>query len=293
MIGFFLTVGPREGEICVDAVESILRYYPEARIWIRDDHTSDGTFEMVEQLAGRHAHRIDLVRNASPMGKDGIAVSAFRTLHRICQSPYRLEMLIQLDPDVWLRDGIVEFARAKFSEHGPGIIGSYTLSPSKTLRSHTVHRNNMLRDLFPIGRDAGTRKVRVCIPFYLKYLPAAIKGGYQLGHHVLAAFYIIHGETLYALNALGFWNSIPDTGSKSVKEDDPLVSLGAYVAGHKLIELHDKVDSRFWVQLSSPIPLSAEEIAAKGYLAVHPLKSDEAARRLRSELARALQVTAD
>jgi hypothetical protein len=284
LIGFLMTVGPGEGDIGLDAIHAILRLYPDTKIWIRDDATSDGTFDKLKRVATENPDQIDLVRNPCALGLSGIPVSIFRSFERVCRAPEKLEMLIQLDPDVWLQGGVVEFARDKFATHGPGIIGSYMRSPTQALRSHTYHRNNMLRDLLPCGRDRVSKRIRIGLPFYVRYLPAAFKRGYRMGHHVLAAFYIVHGHTLYALDRIGFWGSMPDVGSRAVKEDDPLVSIGPYIVGHKLIEVHDEGTPRAWLQYKNPLPLSAMQILDGGYVAVHPLKHDEQGLRLRSEL---------
>ncbi|MFT4111471.1 hypothetical protein [Silvibacterium sp.] len=290
MIGFLLTVGPKEGGIAVQAIQSILRHYHDAKIWVRDDATTDGSYELLKGLADQHPDRIDLARNPQPMGYRGIPVSIFRSYHRIANAPEKLEMLIQLDPDVWLRDGIDELARKKFAEQGPGIVGSYMRSPSQTTRSHSWHRNNMIRDLFPLGWDKATKKFRAGFPFYLPYLSTAMRNGYKPGHHVLGAFYIMSGETLYALEKVGFWDSMPDAGSRIIKEDDPLVSIGAFIVGHKLIELHDEGTPKVWIQVANPLPFSAQEILERNYMAVHPLKYDERALAIRRELAEATAV---
>jgi hypothetical protein len=240
----------------------------------------------LQNVAGAHPRRIDLVRNPAPMGYKGIAVSVFRSFDRICQSGERPEMVIQLDPDVLLTgDEIVRFARSKFAEEGPGIIGSYMLSAAKTRRSHASHRNHILLDLFPVGLDRQHNVLRFGFPFYAKYLVKAFINGYRLGHHVLGAFYMVHGDTLRALDKVGFWKSVPNLGSREVKLDDPLVSMGPYIVGHKLIDLHDQDESRFWIQLRNPIPLSAEEIVARRYQAVHPLKNDAVGSKIRARLA--------
>jgi hypothetical protein len=287
IIGFLMIVGPGEGVIASQAICHILHSYPDSKIWLRDDCTHDGTFERLKNLADAHPHRIDLARNSVPLGFKGIAVSAFRSFERICQSGENLEMVIQLDPDVVLAGNeIIASARTKFAGAGPGIIGSYMLSPEKTRRSHTSHRNHILADLFPLGFDRHHRLLRFGLPFYAKYLPKAFRNGYRLGHHVLGAFYIMHGDTLRALDSVGFWGAMPDLGSREVKLDDPLVSIGPYIVGHKLIDLHDRSDSRFWVQLNNPAPLTAEEIIARRYLAVHPVKNDAAGSAIRTQLAK-------
>jgi hypothetical protein len=287
IIGFLMVVGPGEGVIASEAISHILHSYPDSKIWLRDDCTYDGTFEGLKNLADAHPRGIDLVRNSVPLGFKGIAVSAFRSFERICQSGENVEMVIQLDPDVVLAGNeIVALARTKFAREGPGIIGSYMLSPEKTRRSHAPHRNHILADFFPVGFDRHHRLLRFGLPFYAKYLPKAFRNGYRLGHHVLGAFYIMHGDTLRALDSVGFWGAMPDLGSREVKLDDPLVSIGPYIVGHKLIDLHDRSDSRFWVQLKNPVPLSAEEIIARGYLAVHPVKNDAAGSAIRTQLAK-------
>jgi hypothetical protein len=284
--GFLIIVGPGEGGIAADAIHTILCSYTNSKIWLRDDCTQDGTFEKLQSLADAHPQRIDLARNPVPLGYKGIAVSAFRSFERICQSGEPLEMVIQLDPDVLLAgDEIVSFARTKFAAEGPGIIGSYMLSATKARRSHTAHRNRILLDLFPAGFDRYHKLLRFGTPFYAKYLVRAFRNGYRLGRHVLGAFYIVHGDTLQALDAAGFWKSMPDLGSREVKLDDPLISMGPYIVGHKLIDLHEHGDSRFWIQYQNPISLSAEQILGRGYLALHPVKNDISGLALRAQLA--------
>jgi hypothetical protein len=285
LIGFLLTVGPREGDIAVEALRAILRFYPDAKTWVRDDATEDGTFQKLEAVACDNPNRIDLVRNPTPMGFKGIPVSVFRSYARICQAPERLEMLVQLDPDVWLQDGVVAFARKRFKREGPGIIGSFMRHPSQVRRTHWKHAVRIVTDLFPAGLDRATRRVRFGLPFYARFLPTAYRNGYRLGHHILAAFYIMHGETLYQLHQKGFWASMPDAGSRNVKEDDPLVSIGPFLVGHKLIELHDEQAQKFWIQARGPLPLTAAQVHAN-YIAVHPLKTDPRSAEIREELAR-------
>ena len=285
-IGFFMIVSPGEGGLALDAIHTILHAYPGARIWLRDDCTRDGTFDQLQSVASAHTDCVDLVRNPVSLGLKGLPVSVFRSFAHICRSGAELEMLIKVDPDVLLTgQDIVYYAQARFAEQGPGIIGSYRLSATKARRSNTTFRLRFLLDLFPLGFDRQHRRIRFGLPFYTRYLLKAFRHGYLLGRHVLGAFYIVHGDTLRALDQAGFWTSIPELGSREMKWDDALVGIGPWYVGHKLIDLHQQVDSRFWIQLKNPLPLSAEEIIAARYQAVHPLKNDPAGTALRSRLA--------
>jgi hypothetical protein len=285
MIAFLMLVGPGEGDMATDTLFHCLRLYPDSCAFVRDDATSDGTYEKLVQFTAEHTPRVVLDRNSQPEGYFGVAVSMFRAYDSLWNSRSDLEMIIELDPDTCvLRPGLVELARKRFAEHGPGIIGSYRISPSGNTRDFAPHRLSMLRDLVPVGTDQKTKRRRLGFPFYLKYLPKAFLHGYQPGENVLAAFYILHGETLRELGRSGFWSSTPSEGSRYLKMDDPLVSLGAKWAGHKLIELNRPGNVCAWLQYKPPIPFSANEIVENGYLAVHPVKATKEGKRLRSEL---------
>ncbi|MFT5114903.1 MAG: hypothetical protein ACI8P9_004246 [Parasphingorhabdus sp.] len=43
-----IAVGPNEQTIVIDILDSVRCYYPNADIWIMDDCTQDGTFELLQ-----------------------------------------------------------------------------------------------------------------------------------------------------------------------------------------------------------------------------------------------------
>jgi hypothetical protein len=287
-IGFVMLVGPGEGAMAIDSLEWALKLYPKTKAWVRDDATKDGTFEKLQQLAKFYPQRVVLQRNVAAEGYKGIAVSMFRMYSDIWRSEKAtIEMLISLDPDACiLRPGLVELARRKFVEHGPGMIGSYSLSPDGEPRRYGPFRRDILLDLLPIGIDKKSRKVRWGFPFYLKYLGQARAHGYRLGEHVLAALYVIHGDTFRELGRVGFWSSIPEQGSRYLKLDDPLISLGVKAIGHSLIDINDPHcgSIQAWLQYKGPLHHTAEEIWDREFLAVHPLKRDAASEEIRRRL---------
>jgi hypothetical protein len=286
MIGFLMLVGPGEGQIATDTLFHCLRLYPESYAFIRDDATSDDTFKVLAKFASEHAPRTLLERNACPQGYLGIAVSMFEAYASVWDRHPDIEMMIELDPDTCvLRPGLTELARKKFAQFGPGMIGQYRFGPDGR-RDHKSHRRSMMRDLLPLGTDQKTKRGRLGFPFYLKYLPSAFMHGYKLGEHILAALYILHGDTFRELGRRGFWQSMPPEGSSYVKMDDPLVSLGVKSVGHSLIDINDpfRGDVSTWLQFRPPIKRTAVEIVQNGYLAVHPLKRDEEATELRNEI---------
>jgi len=282
-----MLVGPGEAAMAIDGLAWALRLYPDTIAWVREDKTNDGTFEKLDKFARSYDGRVFLESNPAPQGYSGIATSMFRLYESLINRFPKLEMVIQLDPDACiLREGIVELARERFAKHGPGLIGSYMISPSGAARDHRPWRNRLIRDLLPVGPDLKTKRLRVGLPFYVRYLFRAFKNNYKLGHHVLASFYILHGDTIRALQENGFWAAMPDAGSRLVKLDDPLLSLGAFAVGHKLIELNDTSagDIRTWIQFRPPIPLSAKEIMDRRLIAIHPVKADKNGSALRAEL---------
>lgn len=287
LIGFLMVVGPGEAQIATDTLFHCLRLYPDSYTFIRDDATSDGSFQVLAQFAAQHASRISLERNSHPEGYLGIARSTFQAYASAWDRHPDIEMMIALDPDTCvLRLGLAELARRKFAQFGPGIIGAYKVSAYGGKRGHGPHRLSIIRDLVPVGTDQRTKRRRVGFPFYLKYLPNALRHGYKLGENILAAFYIMHGNTFRELGRRGFWHSMPAEGSCYLKMDDPLVSLGVKSIGHSLIEINDPKhdEAAVWLQYRAPVRLSAEEIVRNAYLAVHPLKHTEEGLKLRKKI---------
>jgi hypothetical protein len=286
-VGFVMLVGPGEGAMAVDSLRWALKLYPGTRAWVRDDATSDDTFAQLSEFAHAHPGRVFLQRNSVPEGYRGIAVSMFRMYDAMWRAGHQFEMLIELDPDTCiLRTGVVEYARAKFAGCGPGMIGSYTVSPEGKKRDYGTHRRDIFLDLLPVGVDKKTRRVRLGFPFYMKDLWRARSCGYRLGEHVLAAFYVMHGDTFRTLGERGFWSSMPNEGSRYVKEDDVLISLGVKSIGHSLFDINDPKNGivRAWLQWRPPVKHSAEELWINEYFAVHPLKRDKASQELRQHL---------
>jgi hypothetical protein len=287
MIVFVMLVGPGEAAIAIDSLTWALKLYPGTIAWVREDKTSDGTLEKLDRFARSCDGRVFLESNPAPQGYSGIAVSMFRLYESLISRFPKLDMVIQLDPDACLlREGIVELARERFLRHGPGMIGSYMINAFGEARSHRSWRNRFIRDMLPLGPDLKTKQLRFGLPFYLRYLFRALKNNYKLGHHVLAAFYILHGDTIRALEAIGFWAAMPEEGTRQVKLDDPLLSLGVFAVGHKLMEINDASsgDVQTWIQYRPPIPLSAKEIIDRRIIAIHPVKADKDGSALRIEL---------
>jgi hypothetical protein len=293
MLAFLMVVGPRESELAVDTLSHCLRLYPEAFALVRDDATSDGTFEALQRFAALHSTRVLLERNSQPNGYLGIAASLFQAFDSLWTKRPETKLIIRVDPDCCvLRAGLTELAAQKFAAHGPGQLGCYRVTPEGAVRDHGVHRKDMFRDLRLIGRDRQTNHLRLGFPFYFPYLLRAVSNGYRIGDHVLASFYVLHGDTFRALGRNGFWRSISARGSCHVKADDPLVSLGVQSVGHKLIDINNPASGEvnIWVKFRAPLKPSAAQIVSHNYLAIHPVKSDKIGTELRREVRSLLAV---
>lgn len=287
MIRFLMLVGPGEAEMAVDTLSHALQLYPAASACVRDDATQDGTFEALENFATLHPKRLCLLRNDTPQGYLGCAVSIFLSLEHTWRAHPHLEMVIKLDPDACiLRPGLDELARKKFAEFGPGMLGSYRIAPSGAIRDHSMHTRSMLKDLLMLGRDLQTGRLRFGAPFYLRYLVRALGHGYVPGHSVLGGMYILHADTVSAAGKARYWASIPEHAACHTKMEDVLVSLGVKAVGHSLIDINNPAsgDVRTWLQYQPPLPWSAEQIAGRNYLAIHPVKNSPEGRKLRADL---------
>ncbi len=288
MVFFLMVVGPGEANIAIDTLSHCLDLYPNTCGFVLDDATTDGTFDQIAQFAENRSPRIILQRNYQPRGYLGLPVSLFHAYESLWNLHPDLDLIIKVDPDACvLRSGLLELARRKFALQGPGMIGSYTVTPTGEVRDNSYHRRSIYRDLRFIGWDAQKKSRRLGFPFYLRYLPRALAHGYRFGEHVLGSAYILHGDTFRGLGRIGFWRSIPKDGACYLKADDPLVSLGVKFVGHKLIDINEpkKADVPALIRYRPAFgPGCAEEVADRGYLLIHPVKGDPGGNQLRQEL---------
>jgi len=281
-----MAVGPGEGRIALDTLESIATFFPDASRWILDDCTSDGTFTALEQwVALRGGH---LLRNETPRGYRGIAASSFSLLETIAREEPAVEIAIKVDPDTCLLGGdLLQRIRARFATDGPGVVGAYRLGVRGRQRVFGHIRRNMLIDLLlPVGPHKTWRTIRVGWPYWARYLRAARRHGYVFGEHVLGALAAIHGDTLRALVRSRFLD-VPDGFRALTVQMDVLLGLGVRAVGHRLIDLDlDPEHPTVWLQFLPPVPESPEALIARGMLAVHPVKATPEGDAMRAVFAR-------
>lgn len=286
-----MLVGPGEAEMAIDSLSHALRFYPDSLACVRDDATQDGTFPSLQAFVDRNAGRVCLSRNDCVLGYFGNAVSLFRSLDHARHAHPDLEMVVKLDPDACiLRPGLDQLAREKFARFGPGMLGSYRISPAGTTRRHSVHTKTIVQDLLFIGRDRASGRVRFGPPFYARYFPRAVLHGYVPGHTVLGGLYVLHAATVRRLSDSGFLGAIPSDGSCHTKLEDVLLSMGVKAVGHALLDINNPSSGRVetWLQYAPPFPWTAQQVIDKGYLAIHPVKNTPEGGELRAELRRLL-----
>ncbi|GEM_PF-1771401 len=272
-VAFGMAVGPGEGPMALDALESLATYYPDASRWVLDDCTSDGTYDALREWISRHGGH--LLRNARPGGYRGIARSYFALLREIARAEPRVEMVIKIDPDTCLLGGdLLGRFRARFAAQGPGMVGAYRVGAGGRPRVFGHIRRNMLLDLLlPIGPHKTWRALRVGFPYWARYLRAARRSRYVFGEHVLGALAAIHGDTLQALVRSGFLTVPPRFRALTVQMD-VLLGIGVRAVGHTLIDLDEASrPASVWLQFLPPVPLTATTILERGYMAVHPVKA--------------------
>ncbi len=270
--------------MAVEVLEFAAHALPAATIFVLDDATSDGTYDELKRYAERRSE-VHLSRNSVPNGFIGLSRSVLRVLHEASGTPF--DLIIKFDPDALLiHAAYVERIWALFQEQGPGMAGSYRISADGKHRDFSPHRRDVLLDIPPIGvtRRGGWNALRVGWPAYIRYLPAALRNGYQLGEHCLGGMYALHGATVQALRTSGFLDLHRQPLNARLVAEDALVALGVKSVGHALIDANNPKTTPFtWVQYRPPFPLSAAEILQHGIAAVHPLKGEQG-REIRAAL---------
>jgi hypothetical protein len=284
-VAFAMAVGPGEGRIALDTLDSVATFFPGASRWILDDHTSDGTYAMLEQWVAAHGGH--LIRNTRHRGYRGIAASSFGLLETIARREPGVEIAIKIDPDTCLLGGdLLERIRARFAASGPGIVGAFRVGAGGRRRVFGHIRRNMLIDFLPVGPHKTWRAVRVGWPYWTRYVMAARRHGYVFGEHVLGALAAIHGDTLRALADARFL-AVPDDFRALTVQMDVLLGLGVRAVGHRLIDLDEgAAQASVWLQFLPPVPLGADALIARGMLAVHPVKATPDGDAMREVFAR-------
>jgi hypothetical protein len=275
-IAFAMVVGPQEAEMAIDTLDGIASFYPRAALWVREDRTSDGTWEKLNEWS-EDKPLVHLSRNPVTQGLDGVAWTVCHLFHQIAESNSAPAVVVKIDPDgIVLRPGLVEAFRQKFAEHGPGMCGSYKFGPDGSRRRLHMHVRTFLYDMLPIGKGHA-RSFRSKPVYYWKYLIRALRNGYSLGEHVLGGIYALDGRTLIALEKSGFLTAIPLHHKNCARAEDVTIALGTNAAGHALISLNDYPEKVVaWLKAFTPLGITPEEVWDRKYLAVHPVKRKDA-----------------
>ena len=281
---FVMAVGPGEGKIAVDSLDSMAAFEPEAEAWILDDCTIDGTYDALVRWAADHP-RSRVLRNPEPRGYRGIARSMFSLLSAIAAEPVTPGLVIKIDPDTCvIGPGLVDLIRRRLTADGPGIVGAYRVAANGSAREFRRIRRNMILDLMPGGLHKDRHSIRVGRPFWARYLAAARRNGYEFGEHVLGALSGIHGATLRALSDSGYFDRIPPRYRALTVEEDVLLGLATKAVGHQLLDINvDPARPDVWIQFRPPLPIDAAQLLQQGIRAVHPVKLSPEGETMRAE----------
>jgi hypothetical protein len=281
---FVMVVGPGEGKIAVDSLDSIAAFERDAEAWVLDDCTLDGTYDTLVRWSADHP-RSRILRNPEPRGYRGIARSMFSLLSAIAAEPIVPGLVIKIDPDTCvIGSGVVDLIRRRLAAEGPGIVGAYRVAANGSAREFGRIRRNMILDLLPIGIHKDRHSIRVGRPFWARYLAAARRNGYHFGEHVLGALSGIHGATIRALGAAGYFESLPADYRALTVEEDVLLGLAAKAVGHQLLDINvDPANPDVWIQFRPPLPIDAAQLLQRGIRAVHPVKLSPEGEAMRAE----------
>ena len=276
-LAFAMTIGPGEAEMAIDNLEAIEALYPDAVTWVRDDRTSDGTWERLQGWSA--GKRVALSRNAQRNGFHGLAKTVAELLMEVAAA--EPELVIKIDPDtILLRRGLDQLFRERFSKYGKGICGSYRVSASGARRKFHNHGAQVVLDMLPIGPKKRQRTLRVGPVGYFGYLMQALARGYRPGEHVQGGLYAIEGSILERLATSGYLNSLVAGRSGMVYAEDVLLTLGVKAVGGTISSANESAaGAPTHIQASRPLQLSHDRLHDARLLAVHPVKGVDSALR--------------
>ena len=276
-IAFAMVMGPGQAEMVIDNIEAICSLYPGSNTWIRNDHTTDGSWEQVKEWSSGKPVRLS--RNNSPYGYYRLAQTYGELLLEIADA--KPDLLIKIDPDtVLIRPGLIELFEERFTHHGPGICGSHRTSPDGMRRSFRHHALMMAFDVMPVGPRKKSRSLRWRPVGYFPHILQAVRRGYRIGENVQGGLYAVHGGTLQALADSGFLKAMAFGRHGMVWADDVLITLGVRSVGGVISPLNaaDGVAATH-IQSVRPLYIKDEHLFGPLLLAVHPIKSEDAALR--------------
>lgn len=278
-VAFAMAMGPGEAEMVIDNMEAIRAMYPEAEIWVRDDATTDGTWERVEEW-GRDKN-VRLSRNASANGYYWISRTHGELLLEIV--PSKPDLLIKIDPDtLFIRPGLEKLFLERFAQYGPGICGSYRTSPNGQTRSFRYHGLMVALDALPVGPERKRKELRWRPVGYSPYILRALRHGYLLGEHVQGGLFAIDGETLQRLADSGLIHAMAFGRRGLVGTEDVVLTIGVKALGGAISPMnHEGTPRPTHIQATRPLDIGEEHLLSPQLLAIHPVKREDAELRVR------------
>ena len=274
-LAFAMCIGPGEAEMAIDNLDAIRQLYPDAVAWVRDDMTDDGTWEKVSGWIAKTGSNTLLSRNPSRFGYHGIMRTFGHLLLEV--APSRPDMLIKIDPDtVLIRGGLDRIFQDRFAQNGPGMSGSYQISPTGARRKFRNHAAMVLLDLLPVGPKKKLCRMRWGPTSYATFILKALTHGYRPGEHVQGGLYAIHGFTLQKLLNSGFLEAIAFGRSGMVWTEDVMLGMGTKAVGDRLSSLNENLlHAPSHIQAFRPLNISDDRLRDPCLLAVHPVKRED------------------
>lgn len=299
---FFMPVGPGDGPMAIDTLESLFHFYPQADVWLVDDCTEDGTYPLLAQwCAGKPA--VNLLRNPSFRTSYHLICGFAMAMQAILASHKPYAFVCRIDSDVFFTGPDLDALIARrLREEGPGAVGNYRLDVDGSRRDWSLFRKKIFLDLLPVGlAKESSMRLRIGWPRYLSYLVPALSKGYQPGENLYGPCYALDMQVIQALSSNGFWQRLSEPSPALLVEDDALVCLGVRAAGFPLIELEPDVTEpagRHPVSQKARIARlhyrelptwSPEQTVMAGVAIIHPLEWQDPRARAYRDALRALR----
>lgn len=289
--GILMVVSPGENELAADSLRRALRHAPGSCdvFLVNNSGLADPT-TWWPGVGDGHRLRVLSLTPSGPRPYFEIARTIFSALQQIAPTPP--DLLFKIDPDTLVLDpGFFRDIAKLDAAHGADFYACHAPSHGPDQRRRKFR---LLADLVPAGvgrRQGRNRYGRSLAPRLGRVWCWRVLKAARSHHGSLApstqpsgGFYALRGSMLRTLADRGL---LATDGANGLEwNDDTLLPLAVRAANGAICDVRQSTFASHWGWMHGSRYFTDEQALVPGLRALHPVKWDEAGRRLRARLDR-------